>query len=120
VDAFSHNPLGKAKANYDFFEEMQDVKLVRKLGIQTWIGRKNVQTTKLLNLFMVEPLVDTMLQQETKTKFQVNVHKDETRIQSPIMKKRRPTYNKNMCWELAIEIRSMVDDELFNDGNDNI
>jgi hypothetical protein len=39
-----------------------------------------MQNTKLLNLFIVEPLVDTMLQQETKIKFQVNIHKDETRI----------------------------------------
>jgi hypothetical protein len=97
VDAFSHNPLGKAKVDDDFFEEIQDVKLVQELGIQTWIGRRNMQNTELLNLFMVEPLVDTMLQQETKTKFQVNVHEDETRIQSPTMKKRIPKYNKNMC-----------------------
>jgi hypothetical protein len=28
VDVLSHKPLGKAKADYDFFEEIQDVKLV--------------------------------------------------------------------------------------------
>ncbi len=56
-----------------------------------------MRNTKIPNLFIVEPLFDTMMHQEIEANLQGETCEDEARIQSPTMKRRIiPTRNKNM------------------------
>jgi hypothetical protein len=41
-----------------FFIEIQTVKLLQEMGIQTWIGRRSLRSIGMPNLFMIELVVD--------------------------------------------------------------
>ncbi len=49
VDALNQNPMGSAKFDEEFKEEIQDIRLIREMGVQTWIGRRNIRNTTLPN-----------------------------------------------------------------------
>jgi hypothetical protein len=38
----------------NFFKEIQDIKLIHELGVQTWIAKKNIHSGIMNNLFMVK------------------------------------------------------------------
>lgn len=40
VNAFSCNHISLAVEDEDFVNEIQDMRMLRTMGIQTWIGRK--------------------------------------------------------------------------------
>jgi hypothetical protein len=61
VDAFSHNPIGNVKSDENFSIEIQNVKLLQEMGIQTWIGRRSLRSIRVPNLFMIELVVDCKL-----------------------------------------------------------
>jgi hypothetical protein len=54
VDALSRNHVSGAKKDEDFFEEIQDVKSLRELGVHTWIGRRSIHGSIMNNFFMVK------------------------------------------------------------------
>jgi hypothetical protein len=58
VDAFSHNPISNVEFHEMFFIEIQTVKLLQEMGIQTWIGRRSLRSIGMPNLFMIELVVD--------------------------------------------------------------
>ncbi len=58
MDAFSHNPISNVEFHEMFFIEIQTVKLLQEMGIQTWIGRRSLRSIGMPNLFMIELVVD--------------------------------------------------------------
>jgi len=59
VDVFNHNPIGNVESDEDFSIEIQNVKLLQEMGIQTWIGsNRSLKSIGVINLFMIEPIVD--------------------------------------------------------------
>jgi hypothetical protein len=54
ADVLSRNPVNKAKEDEYFSQEIQDIRLLREMGIWTWIGRRSIQSTTTFTLFMVE------------------------------------------------------------------
>ncbi len=44
VDVFNHNPIGNVESDEDFSIEIQNVKLLQEMGIQTWIGSKSLKS----------------------------------------------------------------------------
>jgi hypothetical protein len=97
--------------------EIQNVRLLQEMGIQTWIGRRSIRGTYLPNLFMIELVVNCdAINQEDLTNLQDDTlqNGDEGRSIFP-RKRRRLSMDKETCWELAAEAQNIVNAEtLYN------
>lgn len=61
ADVFSHNPISPITKDVNFVNEIQDMKMLRTMGIQTWIGNKCLRHYEIITsrleiprIFMVE------------------------------------------------------------------
>jgi hypothetical protein len=43
VDALSCNPISPPTEDKDFVDEIQDLKMVKKMGIQIWVGKRSLR-----------------------------------------------------------------------------
>jgi hypothetical protein len=109
--------VGNTKSNEDFSKEIQDIKLIQKMGVQMWIGRRSIQIPTSPNLFMIEPIQeDVVVNQEDPINYQDEIPRGEVEDDSPTSKKRSwLLVDKNTCWELVVKAQMMVDVELICD-----
>jgi hypothetical protein len=49
VDALHCNPIGNVESNEDFSEEIQDIELLQELGLQIWLGRRNLRIAQSIH-----------------------------------------------------------------------
>ncbi len=121
MDAFNHNPIGNVEFDEDFFIEIQNVKLLQEMGIQTWIGSRSLKSIGVINLFMIEPIVDCdVVNQEDLANLQHYIIENGDKGSSVVTRKRRRfVLDKKTCWDLVVEAQHIINVEIFYNIEEN-
>ncbi len=71
VYVFSHNPINLATKDEDFVNEVQDTRMLREMGIHSWIRRRCLEHQEIVTFRLEIPQIFMMGSKEHDAKIEI-------------------------------------------------